>query len=171
MVRFRLLCGDFLLPNQNRTLKAERPSAWDTRRWPRKTKKSNRILYMTKPLKEELQAWLEKLKQDEQSAPAKRKAGGSKNLRQRDPWSHPADGCRRTQRIDESLVRLKFFLFMQRKAGCANLAQKRPWFGQMCKRCAESVQPLSYIKKNAKSYDLTFNIWCTSRDSNPGPTD
>ena len=26
-------------------------------------------------------------------------------------------------------------------------------------------------KKNAKSYDLTFNIWCTSRDSNPGPTD
>ena len=25
---------------------------------------------------------------------------------------------------------------MQRKAGCANLAQKRPWFGQMCKRCA-----------------------------------
>ena len=33
----------------------------------------------------------------------------------------------------------------------------------MCKRCAESVQPLSYIKKNAKSYDLTFKIWCTSR--------
>ena len=30
-----------------------------------KTKKSNRILYMTKPLKEELQAWLEKLEQDE----------------------------------------------------------------------------------------------------------
>ncbi len=31
---------------------------------------------------------------------------------------------------------------------------------------------LGYItKKNAKSYDLTFNIWCTSRDSNPGPTD
>ena len=27
------------------------------------------------------------------------------------------------------------------------------------------------LKKNAKSYDLTFNIWCTSRDSNPGPTD
>ena len=36
-----------------------------------KTKKSNRILYMTKPLKEELQAWLEKLKQDEQNAPEK----------------------------------------------------------------------------------------------------
>ena len=36
-----------------------------------KTKKSNRILYMTKPLKEELLAWLEKLKQDEQSAPEK----------------------------------------------------------------------------------------------------
>ena len=32
-----------------------------------KTKKSNRVLYMTKPLKEELQAWLEKLKQDEQN--------------------------------------------------------------------------------------------------------
>ena len=30
-----------------------------------KTKKSNRILYMTKPLKAELLAWLEKLKQDE----------------------------------------------------------------------------------------------------------
>ena len=36
-----------------------------------KTKKSNRVLYMTKPLKEELQAWLEKLKQDEQSTPEK----------------------------------------------------------------------------------------------------
>ena len=34
---------------------------------------------------------------------------------------------------------------------------------RLCKRCAESVQPLSYIKKNVKSYDLTFNIWCTSR--------
>ena len=30
-----------------------------------KTKKSNRVLYMTKPLKEELLAWLEKLRQDE----------------------------------------------------------------------------------------------------------
>ena len=37
----------------------------------RTTKKSNRILYMTKPLKEELLAWLEKMKQDEQSAPEK----------------------------------------------------------------------------------------------------
>ena len=36
-----------------------------------KTKKSNRFLYMTKPLKEELLAWLEKMKQDEQSAPEK----------------------------------------------------------------------------------------------------
>ena len=34
-----------------------------------KTKKSNRVLYMTKPLKEELLAWLEKLKQNEQNAP------------------------------------------------------------------------------------------------------
>ena len=36
-----------------------------------KTKKSNRVLYMTKPLKEELQVWLEKLKQDEQNASEK----------------------------------------------------------------------------------------------------
>ena len=36
-----------------------------------KTKKSNRVLYMTKPLKAELLAWLEKLKQDEQNAPEK----------------------------------------------------------------------------------------------------
>ena len=36
-----------------------------------KTKKSNRVLYMTKPLKEELLAWLEKLKQDEQNASEK----------------------------------------------------------------------------------------------------
>ena len=36
-----------------------------------KTKKSNRVLYMTKPLKEELLAWLEKLKRDEQNAPEK----------------------------------------------------------------------------------------------------
>ena len=36
-----------------------------------KTKRSNRTLYMTKPLKEELLAWLEKLKQDEQNAPEK----------------------------------------------------------------------------------------------------
>ena len=46
---------------------------------------------------------------------------------------------------------------------------------QPCKNCALTVQaPIfrDYItKKNAKSYDLTFKIWCTSRDSNPGPTD
>ena len=36
-----------------------------------KTKKSNRVLYMTKPLKEELLSWLERLKQDEQKAPEK----------------------------------------------------------------------------------------------------
>ena len=36
-----------------------------------KTKKSNRVLYMTKPLKVELLAWLEKLKQDEQNASEK----------------------------------------------------------------------------------------------------
>ena len=28
-----------------------------------------------------------------------------------------------------------------------------------------------YERKNAKSYDLTFKIQCTSRHSNPGPTD
>ena len=33
-----------------------------------KTKKSHRVLYMTKPLKEELLAWLDKMKQDEQNA-------------------------------------------------------------------------------------------------------
>ena len=36
-----------------------------------KTKKSNRVLYMTKPLKEELLVWLDKMKQDEQAAPDK----------------------------------------------------------------------------------------------------
>ena len=36
-----------------------------------KTKKSNRVLYMTRPLKEELLAWLDKMKQDEQAAPDK----------------------------------------------------------------------------------------------------
>ena len=36
-----------------------------------KTKKSNRVLYMTKPLKEELLVWLDKMKQDEQTAPDK----------------------------------------------------------------------------------------------------
>lgn len=36
-----------------------------------KTQKSKRVLYMMKPLKEELLAWLEKLEQDEQSAPEK----------------------------------------------------------------------------------------------------
>ena len=62
-------------------------------------------------------------------------------------------------------VRAKFSAYSRviRKAGCASHAQKHPRFGQMCKRCAESVQPLSYIKKNVKSYDLTLNIWCTSR--------
>ena len=45
---------------------------------------------------------------------------------------------------------------MQRKAGCANLAQKGPRFRQMCKRCAESVQPLSYIKKERQI--LRFDV-------------
>ena len=45
---------------------------------------------------------------------------------------------------------------MQRKAGCANHAQKSPRFGQMCKRCAESVQPLSYTKKERQI--LRFDV-------------
>ena len=46
-------------------------------------------------------------------------------------------------------VRAKFSAYSRviRKAGCASHAQKHPRFGQMCKRCAESVQPLSHIKK------------------------
>ena len=40
---------------------------------------------------------------------------------------------------------------------------ERPFIQGMCKWCAKSVQPLSYIKKNVKSYDFTFKIWCTSR--------
>ena len=45
---------------------------------------------------------------------------------------------------------------MQRKAGYANLAQKSPRFWQMCKRCAESVQPLSHIKKERQI--LRFDV-------------
>ena len=187
---------------------------------------------MTKPLKEELLAWLEKLKQDEQNAPEKysncgqlfqlpdglpiapelltkwyrlwraehpefeqivfhglRHSSATYQLLQSDgdfksvqgntghataavlmeTYAHTQDKPRLelTEKIEsnfysqdltpaasqprqnESLVRLKFLLFMQRKAGCANLAQKSPRFGQMCKRCAESVQPLSYIIKAA----------------------
>ena len=37
-----------------------------------------------------------------------------------------------------------------------NHAQKSPRFGQMCKRCAESVQPLSYIKKERQI--LRFDV-------------
>ena len=46
-------------------------------------------------------------------------------------------------------VRAKFSAYSRviRKAGCASHAQKSHRFWQMCKRCAESVQPLSYIKK------------------------
>ena len=29
----------------------------------------------------------------------------------------------------------------------------------------------SLYEKSSKSYDLTFKIWCSSSDSNPGPTD
>ena len=51
-------------------------------------------------------------------------------------------------------VRAKFSAYSRviRKAGCANLAQKSPRFGQMCKRCAENVQPLFYIKKERQIF-------------------
>ena len=42
-------------------------------------------------------------------------------------------------------------------------------------KCANGVQKVCSRfptqKKSVKSYDFAFNIWCTSRDSNPGPTD
>ena len=55
-------------------------------------------------------------------------------------------------------VRAKFSAYSRviRKAGCASHAQKHPRFGQMCKRCAESVQPLSYIKKERRI--LRFDV-------------
>ena len=55
-------------------------------------------------------------------------------------------------------VRAKFSAYSRviRKAGCASHAQKHPRFGQMCKRCAESVQPLSYIKKERQI--LRFDV-------------
>ena len=54
-------------------------------------------------------------------------------------------------------------LFMQRKAGCANLAQKSPRFGQMCKRCAESVQPLSCTKKERQIFRFDVQNPCRNR--------
>jgi len=53
-------------------------------------------------------------------------------------------------------VRAKFSAYSRviRKAGCASHAQKHPRFGQMCKRCAESVQPLSCIKKKKKKRQI-----------------
>ena len=42
---------------------------------------------------------------------------------------------------------------------------------RLCKRWCRKCAVAFLYKKNAKSYDLAFNIWCTSRDSNPGPTD
>ena len=55
-------------------------------------------------------------------------------------------------------VRAKFSAYSRviRKAGCASHAQKHPRFGQMCKRCAESEQPLSYIKKERQI--LRFDV-------------
>ena len=56
-----------------------------------KTKKSNRILYMTKPLKEELLAWLEKLKQDEQNAPEQGNTGHATASVLMDTYAHTQD--------------------------------------------------------------------------------
>ena len=42
------------------------------------------------------------------------------------------------------------------------------------KPCIDRASPefSGYItKKSVKSYDSTLFYWCTSRDSNPGPTD
>ena len=45
-------------------------------------------------------------------------------------------------------------LFMQRKAGCASLAQKSPRSEQMCKRCAENVQLLFCTEKRALNHTI-----------------
>ena len=64
-----------------------------------------------------------------------------------------------------------YHAFQSNSSPCKGFLRKsRP-----CKNRALTVQtPIfrGYItKKNAKSYDLTFNIWCDGRDSNPRPTD
>ena len=51
---------------------------------------------------------------------------------------------------------------------CAETPLIRANVQTVCRKCAVAFL---YKKKNVKSYDLTFKIWCTSRDSNPGPTD
>ena len=69
----------------------------------------------------------------------------------------------RKENAQEKLERMKLF-------PCPAGRQKHP-----CKNRALTVQTTifrGYItKKDAKSYDLTFKILCTFRDSNPGPTD
>ena len=64
-----------------------------------------------------------------------------------------------------------YHAFQSNSSPCRGFPRKR----RPCKNRALTVQTPNFrgyiTKKNAKSYDLTFNIWCTSRDSNPGPTD
>ena len=66
-------------------------------------------------------------------------------------------------------VRAKFSAYSRviRKAGCASHAQKHPRFGQMCKRCAESVQPLSYIKKERQIFRFDVQNLVQLRNQNP----
>ena len=57
----------------------------------------------------------------------------------------------------------------------SSLCRRFPRKSQPCKNRALTVQtPIfrGYItKKSVKSYDSALFYWCTSRDSNPGPTD
>ena len=66
-------------------------------------------------------------------------------------------------------VRAKFSAYSRviRKAGCASHAQKSPQFGQMCKRCAESVQPLSYLKKERQIFRFDVQNLVQLRNQNP----
>ena len=69
------------------------------------------------------------------------------------------------------VLRACFFFFFKQKTAYELIAGD--WSSDVCS--SDLVQAPNFwgyiTKKNAKSYDLTFNIWCTSRDSNPGPTD
>ena len=139
------------------------PSAWDTRRWPRKTWPRQHL----SPGKMKSRR--------QQKSPVRRslKPSGWWTQTNAENWREfclhkrftfakqqkPQWGFWVTERSCASKMEGPCpdkWLFMQRKAGCANLAQKSPWFGQMCKRCAESVQPLSYIKKERQI--LRFDV-------------
>ena len=59
----------------------------------------------------------------------------------------------------------KQFQLMQR------IPTKKPTVQKPCIDRADPDFSGLHNEKDVKSYDLTFKIWCTSRDSNPGPTD